>query len=740
MNEKTINEQYAYIRTLLEEKRLKEALMQLESLLWQCPDWDLRTRLEQLQTSYKYMLEYMKQGANDPERWNLYQKMVSDTWGIADQSRLLILDNASSRYYHEVRRTPKSPDLSNYGLKTILHILESFNDDLAVSGLLSDEKMDEVLKRHEDTLKFMFIRTWTNSAWTPEDEEDAKAMLASELLPGDDLCLFVSALTLSLMECFDLRKIMWLLDAYEHPNVNVSQRALVGAMIIFHIYRSRLTFYPELIKRVDLMEEIPSFREDVARIYRQMLLCQETEKIDKKMREEIIPEMLKNVSSMKNMRFGCEESDEENNDMNPDWEDAFEKSGLGDKLREMNELQLEGADVYMSTFAALKNYPFFREVHNWFYPFSKQQSNVLKAMKQAGNQGGSLLDLILQSGFFSNSDKYSLFFTIHQLPQSQQDMMLSQLNEQQVAELAEKSNVETMKKFNERPGTVSNQYLHDLYRFFKLYPGHLDFDDIFTSALDFHNLPILQPYVSDEESLTTIAEYYLRKNYFLDALTIYNRLSDANQESDILFQKIGYCKQMNGDIQGALEAYLHADLINPDSKWVIRRIAGCYRTLKQPEEALKYYHRYEAFNPDDLSIQICIGHCHLELKNYNEALKYYFKVDYLDNKSTKAWRPIAWCSFLTGKYDQARNYYKKIMDNQPNTQDFLNAGHTEWALQNIKGALAFYKKAVEKESGDFSKFQEQFNQDIPDLLVAGIEEAEVPLMMDQLRYSLSDIF
>ena len=174
------------------------------------------------------------------------------------------------------------------------------------------------------------------------------------------------------------------------------------------------------------------------------------------------------AGSMKNMRFGFEESDEENNDMNPDWEDAFEKSGLGDKLREMNELQLEGADVYMSTFAALKNYPFFREVHNWFYPFSKQQSNVLKAMKQAGNQGGSLLDLILQSGFFSNSDKYSLFFTIHQLPQSQQDMMLSQLNEQQVAELAEKSNVETMKKFNERPGTVSNQYLHDLYRFFKL--------------------------------------------------------------------------------------------------------------------------------------------------------------------------------------------------------------------------------------------------------------------------------
>ena len=49
MNEKTINEQYAYIYSLLEDRRLKEALIQLESLLWQCSDWDLRTRLEQLQ-------------------------------------------------------------------------------------------------------------------------------------------------------------------------------------------------------------------------------------------------------------------------------------------------------------------------------------------------------------------------------------------------------------------------------------------------------------------------------------------------------------------------------------------------------------------------------------------------------------------------------------------------------------------------------------------------------------------
>ena len=68
---------------------------------------------------------------------------------------------------------------------------------------------------------------------------------------------------------------------------------------------------------------------------------------------------------------------------------------------------------------------------------------------------------------------------------------------------------------------------------------------------------------------------------------------------------------MNDDLQGALDAYLRADLLNPQSKWVIRRIAGCYRSLKEPEEALKYYRRYEKLNPDNLSITISIGHCYL---------------------------------------------------------------------------------------------------------------------------------
>lgn len=733
MNEKTINEQYAYIHTLLENKRLKEALMQLESLLWQCPDWGLRTRLEQLQTSYKYMLDYMRQGANDPERWNLYLKMIADAWSIADQSQLLMLDNASSRYYHEIRRTPVSPELANYGIKAILHILESFNDDLAVSDLLSDKNMDAVLKRHEDTLKFMFVRTWANSEWTAQDEEDAQAMLTSELLLGDDLCLFVSAVTMSLMECFDLRKITWMLDAYHHTNVNVNQRALVGVMIIFYIYRNRLTIYPELINRVVLMDEDLEFRNNAVRIYRQMLLCQETEKIDKKMREEIIPEMLKNVSSMKNMRFGLDENDEENDDKNPDWADAFERSGLGEKLREMNELQLEGADVYMSTFSALKSYPFFREVHNWFYPFSKQQSDVLKSLKKAGNQGDSLLDLILQSGFFSNSDKYSLFFTIHQLPQMQQDMMLSQLSEQQVAEVAELSNAETLKQLNERPGTVSNQYLHDLYRFFKLSVRRHEFRDIFKEKLDLHLVPALDHLLYWEHELLPIADFYISKERWDEAIELFEEILETNgkfeEENAEYYQKFGYALQKRKRYAEAIQAYLKADLLKPDNIWNNRHLATCYRLNRDYQVALTYYKKVEEAAPDDANATFYIGNCLAEMGQHEEALNYFFKLDFIENNSVRAWRGIGWCSFINRKYEQAMKYYEKIIARKPLAIDYMNAGHVAWVMGDIQKAAAFYGKAI-TVCGNREQFLDMFHKDKGSLLKQGIREEDMPLMLD----------
>jgi tetratricopeptide (TPR) repeat protein len=123
------------------------------------------------------------------------------------------------------------------------------------------------------------------------------------------------------------------------------------------------------------------------------------------------------------------------------------------------------------------------------------------------------------------------------------------------------------------------------------------------------------------------------------------------------------------------------------------------------------------------------------LKNFDEALGFYFKANYLEPDNQKVWRAVAWCLFLTGKYGQARKYYKKIIENRPQTHDFLNAGHTEWAQKHLKKAIEYYKKAIEAETGDYEKFLELFRQDISCLENVGVKSSEIPLMLDYLRYN-----
>ena len=715
-----INKAYNRIIGSLDSKELKNAFDSIQALISGSRELSFQDKLNELQDTYKYMLRYCIEGAKDPMQEQIYNKIQTSSYELADRIRHKALAVESPLAFYSRRRSLKvQPNVTfeNLHLQLSKHYATGNNAE------------------YDAILMVLFNKIWVSDPFTVEEAFVIKNILFDNELPFTTGCQIVSSLMLGLQAAFDLEKLMLLFDAAGHENEEIKVRALISILLTLYVYRKRTALYPQIINRLDALSETPGFTKAIRTITLRFILARETEKITRKLQNEIIPEMMKlspKISNKINLKdITPEQLGEE---MNPEWENIFADSSLGKKMEEFSELQQEGADVMHSTFVHLKSFPFFRELSNWLLPFTTEHSSFGDRFNQ-NNGEKQMLDSMTLAAFMCNSDKYSLYFSMMQLPEEAKKMMMNQFDSQ-ASEMIQQNKEELISKRGKLE-TITGQYIQDLYRFFKIYPGHLDFNDIFTMPLDFHNLSILRPYISDEESLSSIAEYYLRKNYFSDALTIFNQLAETNQESDILFQKIGYCKQMNDDLQGALEAYLRADLLNPGSKWVIRRIAGCYRSLKEPEEALKYYRRYEKLNPDNLSITISIGHCYLELRNYSEALKCFYKVDYLDSNN-KAWRPIAWCSFLTGKYDQARNYYKKILANQPNTQDLLNAGHTEWALQNIKGAIEFYRQAVEKENRDFYKFQEEFNQDIPDLIVAGIEDTEISLMMDQLRYVLSD--
>ena len=727
MNEQAIQEQYQHIVTLLKQQRLKEAQSQLEAFLWNSGDWTLRNRLEQAQTSYQYMLQYMRQGIDDPERQKLYRQILTETWEVADQARLSLLDGVSTHYYHSLRnnreRLPKE-----YNIAALQKVLESFPDDLAVCQLMPDNQgMDAVLQRHEQTAQVLFLSTWSNSDWSAEDEQQAKGLLESEMLPVNDLCLFTSAVMLSLMECFDTRKFSWLLDAVTHANTQVNQRALVGIAFALLFHPTRLSLYPELTARLSLLNEDGSFGKQLNRIYIELLRSQETEKIDKKMREEIIPEM------MKNPKLNLEGLDEDAEDHNPEWEEWIDRSGITDKLRELGELQMSGADVYMSTFSQLKQFPFFRKISHWFYPFDPQYQDIAKLSLGNDEQKISLLNILMNSDVFCNSDKYSFCFTMLQMPESQRNLMQQQLNGQHEASEELKERLKEMSQSKARAEFVSRQYIHDLYRFFKLWSRRHEIHDIFEDTLDLWNKEALSQALLHKEYINKLADYLFTHDDLAEAGILYDKSIELyNRKNAELWQKAGFIYQKIGSYKKAIDYYLQSDLLIPDNTWNNRHLAQCYRKEGNYPKALEYYNKVEQAQPDSLNLALQIGQCLMALERYDEALAYFFKVEYLDKKPQNARRAIGWCSFITGNHQQAKKYYDLLISEpKPIMEDWMNAGHVYYILNETEKSIEYYRKAQELcDSHD--EFVRLYQIDKKDLIKQGANEVDLFILPDEL--------
>lgn len=737
MNESIIYDQYKNIIRLLDQRSFKDALQLIEPFIFGVQDWEVRSSFEEICTSYKYMLQYMRQGSQDPHREKLYNQLLSTAYQITDRTKILKLIPESPRFYFDRIRYYKLIPLRS--LPELQLELEAYTEDMAVSNLLVDDasreiKLASLRKRHEQAYSELFYRIWLAEKWTETDEDEARNLLTSLLVQINDLSLFISAVTLSLMEYFDIRKFMLLFDAYQHSSNEVNQRALVGIALIIFMYNERLLLYPEIQTRIKLLNESPDFSNDMNRIQIQLLRSRETKKIDKKMREEIIPEMLRNAN-LTSRKLDIDDSDEDasRDDRNPDWEDWMERSGMSDKLKEMSELQMEGADIYMSTFSQLKTYPFFHDMANWFYPFDLQHSAVAQIFPTSTQKRNILLDNILQSGFFCNSDKYSFALTISQVPQSQRDMMTQQFEAQNEA-YGENKNYEKIIAYSQKPETISNQYIQDLYRFFKIHPRRHEFRDLFEESLNLQYSEILKDTFSNTDNMLTLAGYFFEKEYMLEALLLYQDIAKETGGNAEIYQRIGYCFQKLKNYEKAVEAYLQADLLKPDNAWTNRHLATCYRQLKRYDQALEYYKKVEEAQPESLTILLQIGHCLAELKQYDEALAYFFKLEYLDNESNKAQRAIAWCSFVTKKYEQAWKYYNKILDNKPQMEDYLNSGHVAWAIGNMDSAVKQYATAY-RLSQTPESFLNAFNKDKEVLLEQGINANDIPLMLDLIRYN-----
>lgn len=697
------------ISNLLIESRLKEALHLLEEQINEISDWSVSSGFEEVNIAYSYMLQYFGQGVKDNQRESLYRSLIGKTILLSDDAlRVALINNSQSIFYRQLRKEAYG-DIEKYRM-----ILES-----------NTEKPNIVL--HEQAITNLFSYIWTSGLWQSKDVEEVSFFLESPLVNEQDAALITSAITMSLLQRFDPKKFMILGIASRNISNDVSVRALTGILISGMKYDAIIPYFSEISGQFKILSEVPEIVERIRTIQIALLMCRETQKIDKKMREEIIPTMLHNPK-LGNMMI----EDMERDDQNPDWE-QWNNNDFKDKIIEMTELQMEGADVYMSTFSSLKGYPFFREVSNWLRPFSYDQPDVAKSIRSIKIADSPIVKAIFNSDVFCNSDKYSFCLTFSQIPEEQRNMILNQLEAQNDSN--SEDIITPSLSVSKRIETLSKQYVQDLYRFFKLFTNSAEFYDPFSKDLNMLNCISLSPLLNNNFTKRTIAEFLLKKEYFAEAAEIFTSIEKEEKNKDVdyqFYQKMGYAFQRSHKYSKALDCYCRADIMQPDNLWTMRHSAQCYRILGNPQKALDTLNHAELFDSENLSLQIQIGECLVDLKQYKEALSRFFKVEFLKPNMVKAWRAIAWCAFLSDKIEQATKYYDRLVSqSKPLAQDFLNAGHVAWTQGNINKAASMYKKCINIEGKD--KFKIEFDADFSILQEKGIEKSDYPLMLDLLN-------
>ncbi len=736
MNYKELNTRYLQAFDYISKSRIKDAIDSLGFLCSYSRDGDYRLQLDSHSETYLNMLRYAFELSDDPQKEMVYNRLIRDIMSLADDVREdIIRNNKLLQYYSQYNFSEAFSD-------TTITEISKMTDRMILLNEAENSKADMSryyqTEEYKEEMKSLFRIIWHTDKLKDTQIELLAKISNSVSVAWYDKCVLVSCITLSLIRHFDSAKIDLLFRFYEAGEKQVWQRALVGLILSLVFYNNRIIYYPEILQRLKAMQGSGQINTNIEIIIQQYAKARETEKITRKIQQEILPEMIRIKSRLE------EKLDLENllsamnpEDKNPEWASFLKDSpDVYKKLEEFTNLQLEGADVFLGAFAMLKHFDFFNEIRNWFMPFYKENEYIAESF-QGVSEGIDLKQLgegIEKSNFLCNSDKYSFCLNIRQMPAFQKSTVMELFN-MELKAMNEMALDDEMINTDAGNRVVITQYFQDLYRFYKLFPLRAEFNDIFRLPVTIYNSYVFKSWIDDSSIMRNIGEFFFEKNYYTDALSIFSRIVEANHNYE-LFEKIGYCHQQLGDFDKALEYYHKAELLDKNKLWLINHIAWCYRKKGEYELAIGYYLEAEKLEPENLQVQAYLGQVYMETGDFEKALKYYFKVEYLEPGNFKVYRPISWCSFMLGKFDIAAKYLEKILSKGVTKNDYLNLGHICWCEGERQKAIQNYRMALKFSGVDVDWFSKVFLDDSRYLEQHGIQSIDIPLMIDYIRLSV----
>ena len=710
MDKSEISKYRNTIYEYLDGKQLALAFKSLKIMMDATQQWELMEEFERLKTSYSYMLLYLSQGVLDPQRDNILSQILVDTYELTDKTVISLAAPVSTHIFYQRNQQYKSRQL-----QALINEYQIEYNKLQLINSVDDENVNSdaataIMSQCETLESDIFNKVWSTFPCNSSDVESITTILSDEKLPAHLKSLVLSALMLGLTKFFDAPKLKLLIDSYATLNdTELKLRALINAVIIIYLYKERISVYKDVLASLKSLKREPDFEGDLRMIFTRLIHSRNTENISRKLNDIITPDIHRITSNFFDKLKGKspETFDINKIEENPQWQEWLDNSGITSKLEELNELQLQGGDVFISTFSKLKTFPFFNTLSNWFLPYHDKCSAVSSAF---GSKKNPLTDLFNVMPILCDSDKYSMLLYLASAPENQRNMITRQFEAQreQLQELQSEEVLSAVKMHD----NIANRYIQDLYRFFKLFSRRREFKSIFDTDINLTEVPCLKSYIGDTSTLSVIAEFYFKNGFLNDAIKFYRSMVANHNADPHVYQKIGFSYQAMGKWNEALKNYSRYELVDSGDVWNTKQMALCYRSLHDHDKAIEYFNKALEMSPQSVNLCLNLGHCYLDKGEYDSALKQYYKADFMPKAKHRAWRPIAWCSLLTGKHEQAVNYYEKIInEDTPSSQDHLNYGHVLQVMGRIADAVEQYRKSLELEKDDDEAFSKLYIAD-----------------------------
>lgn len=722
MTLKDIIEQRPRLQSLIAKGRLHDAFSLILGLSESLMLWEITDKIKTAESNYRFMLGYAVEGIADSTRTDFIENLGEQLESFMDQ--IILQKKLTDNSYDLAVNNFRQQRLKSDKLADFLQYYISIYPELVKSGSIKDI---------ENLERDIFNYIWTTIYITEEDKSLIHNLMYSDLSSDSVRNLIIAALFMRIFTIgYSTDYLLLLLDIYDKVSDPVIRtRALTLSMLVM------MNFYDRIPKgrirnKLDSISrsQAESWDSDIKSILVEIIRTKETERINKKMREDIIPNMMKMGPKIKEKFKNLDEEEIMNLEENPEWRNLFKESGFADSLMELNKLQMEGADVMMSTFGHLKTFPFFNEIHNWFLPFTPNHSAFAFQVKA----NDPIARILRSTNMICDSDAYSFMFSLSQMPDSQRSMMAANIGEQLKAFEDMVSGRQTVADVR----IISNLYIKNLYRFFNLFRRKGEFQNPFAGLLNPVDFKLVLPYIGSKETMKLFAEQYFYLEEWNDAYKIYKYLENNGEVNASLLQKLGFCRQKVEDYEMAYTYYLQADLLDPDNIWTLRKLAFCSKKLGKYSSAVEYYNKLVKLKPEDVRTVMSLGRCLMEIGEYKEASKRFYQAYYLDSESEKILLALIRSLFMSGEIEESEKQLTKILDSTEDGEPFIIQGNIFYLNGDYKNALAQYKKAYKKYNNNREMLMERIESDRNTLKELSGKDGVFNQLMEQLQYEIDN--